>query len=304
MNVEDNATVLSHGVAAGEVRHDSAVIWARCVGGSSVPVTLQHGDREVQTDLEVSEESGWTGTVRIDRLDSATRYTYAVDCGERGRGEFRTAPAPTSSAPLRITWGGDIGGQNSCRDAVDGYSIFERIVEASPDLFLAVGDMVYVDNRCEPVGRYGNAQIPGPPRAPDLETFREHWSYNRADPHLQDLMARVPYVGIWDDHEIRNDSGARDDRGPDGDVSLFPIALRAFMEYLPLSPDLTDPTRIYRRLRWGRHAELFVLDTRQYRDRNDRLDLPDAPKTMLGELQREWLLESLAASDATWRIVA
>ncbi len=294
---------LSHGVASGEVTHDSIVLWARCVGATTVQVRVRGGDREIDSRIAVDAESNWTGRTRVDGLRPATRYEYTVGCGNPTSGSFRSAPPPTSPAPIRIAWGGDIGGQNVCRDVTDGYSIFSRIAETDPDLFVALGDMVYVDNACEEVGRYRNRQVPGPPPAGDLESFRHHWSYNRSDRHLRSLAAQVPYVGIWDDHEIRNDGSASDDRRQGSDTHLFPNARRTFAEYLPMVPPRDDPTRFYRKLRWGRHAEMFILDTRQYRDRNDAPDLPGAGKTLLGERQLDWLLRSLADSDATWRIV-
>jgi alkaline phosphatase D len=54
-------------------------------------------------------------------------------------------------------------------------------------------------------------------------------------------------------------------------------------------------------VRWGRHADVFILDTRQYRSANEMPDGPD--KSMLGAPQRTWLLHGLAASDATWKLV-
>lgn len=56
-------------------------------------------------------------------------------------------------------------------------------------------------------------------------------------------------------------------------------------------------------MRWGRHVELFVLDTRSFREPNDRPDTGPAPKTLLGAEQRAWLLDALAGSDATWKVV-
>ena len=46
-----------------------------------------------------------------------------------------------------------------------------------------------------------------------------------------------------------------------------------------------------------------MLDTRQYRDANIADDSADRPKTMLGREQLTWLKESLAASDATWKVI-
>lgn len=299
----DSKPVLTHGIASGEVTHDSIALWARCVGGDAVPLRLHGGGADITAALQVSAASNWTGSVRIAGLQPATPYQYTIDCGAPAHGRFHTAPLPDTPARARIAWGGDIGGQNVCRDAADGYGIFDRVAEANPDFFIALGDMVYTDNACEKTGRYGNAQVPGPPEAFDLETFREHWSYNRSDRHLQALTAQTPYVGIWDDHEIRNDGAASDDLREGSGIHLFPLALRSFREYLPMPPPPDDPNRLYRALRWGRHAEIFVLDTRQYRDRNDAPDLPGKGKTLLGEQQLEWLLRSLKQSNATWRIV-
>ncbi|MEE8240675.1 MAG: alkaline phosphatase D family protein, partial [Nitrospirales bacterium] len=63
-----------------------------------------------------------------------------------------------------------------------------------------------------------------------------------------------------------------------------------------------DPFRLYRSFRYGADLELFILDTRQYRDRNGDADGPG--KTMLGLAQREWLVEGLSRSTATWKVVA
>jgi alkaline phosphatase D len=81
----------------------------------------------------------------------------------------------------------------------------------------------------------------------------------------------------------------------------MPDGRRAFQEYFPVLGPPEDPTRLYRRVRWGRHAEIFILDTRQYRSSNAAHDGPE--KTMLGVAQRRWLLDSVAASDATWKVV-
>src|SRR4029453_15023115 len=40
-----------------------------------------------------------------------------------------------------------------------------------------------------------------------------------------------------------------------------------------------------------------------YRDANAASDSLDRPKTMLGREQLTWLKESLAASDATWKVI-
>jgi alkaline phosphatase D len=65
-------------------------------------------------------------------------------------------------------------------------------------------------------------------------------------------------------------------------------------------------------LRFGRLADLHILDTRQYRDDQPcgdingpacaEVDCPDAQ--MLGAAQERWLLDGLAAAGGTWQVLA
>jgi alkaline phosphatase D len=69
---------------------------------------------------------------------------------------------------------------------------------------------------------------------------------------------------------------------------------------------------LYRRLAWGRLADLHVLDTRQYRTDQPCGDgnKPPAPEvldpqgTMLGAEQRDWLFDGLARSSSAWNVLA
>jgi alkaline phosphatase D len=217
---------------------------------------------------------------------------------------FRTAPDAGTPRAVSFTFGGDVGGQNVCRDAREGYPIFDAVAAAQPDFFVALGDMIYADDVCLAEGRYGNAQVPGDfPRASRREDWWAHWRYNRADPALQALLARTPVYTVWDDHETANDFGPAEPAPPHAaGISILPLGLRALLDWNPIAEDPRAPLRLFRSVRWGRHLELFLLDLRQYRDANAA---PDAgAKTLLGAAQREWLERSLAASDATWKLIA
>jgi alkaline phosphatase D len=69
---------------------------------------------------------------------------------------------------------------------------------------------------------------------------------------------------------------------------------------------------LYRKASFGRLAELFILDTRQYRtdqpngDRGSELnEAALAPgNSLLGTKQRDWLQSGLAASSARWNVLA
>ncbi len=303
--------VVTHGVAVGDVTAHSAVLWARGDREGTLSVHLSGGRHDRVERLQIRAGDDYTGQLLLEGLRPDVAYRYRVGhthSGAVARGTFRTAPADAAAAPVRLAFGGDVAGQNVCRDAREGFPIMETIRAFRPDVFVGLGDMIYADNACDPVGRYGNAQVPGGfGPATDLAGFWAHWRYSRADASSQRLLASTSYVGVWDDHEVVNDFGPLSDTRSTPPytpgVRLLPIGLEAFLDYTPIAVARNTPKRLYRSLRWGKHLELFVLDTRQYRDANSALDSADRAKTMLGREQLTWLKESLAASDATWKVI-
>jgi alkaline phosphatase D len=299
-----HSPIVTHGVVVGDVTAHSAVVWARADREGTLKIQLSGGRHHGVERLETHAADDYTGQVVLTGLRPDTTYRYRVGSE---RGSFQTAPAAHDREHVRLAFGGDVAGQNVCRDISEGFPIMETIRAVRPDVFVGLGDMIYADNACNAVGLYGNAQVPGPGPAADLATFWAHWRYNRADAASQRLLGSTSYVGVWDDHEVVNDFGPLNDTRSTPPytpgVHLLPIGLEAFLDYTPIAIAPNTPKRLYRSLRWGKHMELFVLDTRQYRDANIAPDSPDRPKTMLGREQLTWLKESLAASDATWKVV-
>jgi alkaline phosphatase D len=302
---ESGGPTLTHGIVVGDVTAHSAVLWARADREGTLAVHLSGGKHKGTARLRFSAADDYTGQVVLNGLRPDTTYRYELGSM---RGSFETAPKASDAEDIRLAFGGDVAGQNVCRDANEGFPIMDTIRRAKPDLFVGLGDMIYADNACDPVGRYGNQQVPGGfGPAVDLPSFWAHWRYSRADTASQRLLASTGYVGVWDDHEVVNDFGPLSDTRSTPPytpgVHLLPIGLDAFLDYTPIAVAQNTPKRLYRSLRWGKQVELFVLDTRQYRDANIASDSPDRPKTMLGREQLTWLKDSLAASDATWKVI-
>jgi alkaline phosphatase D len=280
-------------VAAGDVTASTAVLWARGVGAGELsidvsPVGAEAGSRRVG--FNVRDEDDFTGKARVTELAPATRYRYRVaQDAASAEGEFVTAPAPAEPGRVRFLWSGDLGGAGLCRPARGGFAIFPIMLRHPADFFVFVGDTVYTDVPCKPEAAPG-ADF----RALTLPQYRARHRHNREDAGLQALLQRMSVYAIWDDHEVRNDFA--------GSVEpLMPIGRQAFLDYWPIVPPEDEPGRLYRRVRWGRLLELFILDTRQYRSDNRQ---PDGPgKTMLGAAQRRWLLDAVTSSTATWKIV-
>lgn len=309
--------VLALGVATGDVTDRSALVWFRTVGPSEarvewVPEGVLAPDGSwnfsagsaARTVVTTTQEHDFTATVPLSGLTPATSYRYRVVTSsanvetdspvtvrEAATGRFVTASLHDSSEPVTFLWGGDVGGQQRCRVERSGSAIFDQMLHKRPAFALLLGDLIYGDDRC-----------PSPPNVPGgdflastLDQFRAKHRYQRGDPALQRFLAAVPVYATWDDHEVRNNfSGPHE--------PLMPVGRRALLEYWPIGTPPEDPHRLYRNIRRGADLELFILDTRQYRSRNAE---PDGDhKTMLGAAQRDWLLDTLAHSGATWKVIA
>ena len=113
----------------------------------------------------------------------------------------------------------------------------------------------------------------------------------------------------WDDHEVTNDwspAGTADETGytEDGGSRLVVRAARAFHEFMPIRGAPAQAGRVYRKVGYGPLLDVFLIDMRSYRNSswNRRGDGNDA--CILGPAQLAWLKRELAASDATWKVVA
>jgi alkaline phosphatase D len=129
---------------------------------------------------------------------------------------------------------------------------------------------------------------------------------------MRRFNAEVPQIVLWDDHEVRDNwywerDLAQDDRYKVKSAALLAArARRAFQEYQPIAIDSSDPDRIYRTIPYGPLVEIFALDLRSYRGRNstNRQTTLDDESRIMGKAQLASLEGRLAASRATWKVIA
>ena len=159
------------------------------------------------------------------------------------------------------------------------------------------------------------------PEITDLAAYRARYAQYLADPDLQASRAVAPWLVVWDDHEVENNYAGlvTAGRGRRADVPEPPgPGLPGVVGAHAGSPAPTRAGRrfaIYRAVRWGDLAELVLLDGRQYRS-DQACGSPtlstepacpeafDPARTMLGAEQEQWLGDQLAASTATWPVIA
>src|SRR5690349_19498353 len=145
-----DAPAVTHGAVVGDVSDSSALFWARA--GASAPLHLRiSGGPHDQPDAVMADPArDNTARVHITGLAPGTDYSYRASFGHGPAvtGSFRTAPSPRHAAPFRLDFGGDVAGQNVCKDSVDGFPILDTVRDRRPDVFMGLGDMIYADNAC------------------------------------------------------------------------------------------------------------------------------------------------------------
>jgi alkaline phosphatase D len=187
-----------------------------------------------------------------------------------------------------------------------------------------VGDYIYETNVNERARM--RRHVSGLAQDLSLERFRVHHASYKLDADLRACHEAHPWLLTWDDHEVRNDyDGDHDNFGMSVDELLQVRArgYQAYFEHLPISPTrapVGPNAQMHTRYSWGRLADIWLLDTRQYRSEQACTGLPKsfwkdkmlwhcdataaAERSMLGRGQEHWLAESLAASRGAWRIIA
>jgi alkaline phosphatase D len=231
-------------------------------------------------------------------------------------GSFRTAPRKRRD--VSFTWSGDLAGQGwGINPDIGGYRIFKTMAGLQPDFFLHSGDTIYADGPLTetvalPGGRtWRNVMTPAKSKVCEtLDDFRGAFAYNYLDDNLRAFAAAVPQINQWDDHETHNNwypgQILADDRYTEKRADVLSArAHQAFFEWLPIAPRQRDEFgRIYRKISHGPLLDLFILDMRTYKDPNGTDVYPDPAIGMLGPAQRAWLKRELAASRATWKVIA
>jgi alkaline phosphatase D len=322
------------GVASGDVTYKSAMIWSRVNNQSIMHIKYDNNSEFTHPNSAikwVNNKTDLAGKIKVDNLRPNTKYFYQVwfsspDNGTNSSavlGSFRTAPNPSSSDnSISFIIGADIGGQGFCREVKDGYLIFEKMKSLLPDFYIQNGDMIYAINNCPKDRPDGGQNIPGnfsgiadsnvdwKNEALVHDTYLKHWSYNRADPHLQAFLGNTSMYMQWDDHEVINDFGSKWsywnslNKNRTGYQNLVQAGRETFFNFSPIERNQHDPDRIYRSFHWGKDMDLLILDARSYRSRNDLTDIKQNNKTLLGGDQLSWLKKTLADSKATWKIIS
>ncbi|MFE4657904.1 alkaline phosphatase D family protein [Streptomyces hydrogenans] len=318
------APAFPHGVASGDPLPDGVLLWTR-VTPSPEAVPGSGLGADVRVDWEVAEDRGFARVVASGATTAGAAADHTVKADVRGlrpatayffrftaggtvspTGRTRTAPAADSAAP------GVRFGVVSCANYEAGHFSAYRHLAARADLdaILHLGDYIYEYAS----GVYPKAEDTVRTHEPrheivSLADYRTRHGRYKTDPDLQALHAAHPVVAIWDDHEFANDAwtGGAENHTPGAEgewAARVAAAKRAYFEWMPVRAS-TEGT-VFRRLRFGRLADLHLLDLRSFRSAQAKTGsgtVDDPDRTITGRAQLDWLKSGLAGSDAAWQLV-
>lgn len=333
----------THGVASGDPTQNAVVIWTRLAPDAKGDHSVT-GTWEVAVDdtfgqvlrtgaFATGPERDYTVKVDVTDLPAGRRLSYRFKAGDKTSAIGRAMTLPQGDVKqLRIAL-------FSCSNYTAGYFNAYRHCVARDDIDLAlhVGDYIYEYG----ASKHGGSPVDGGDRnllpAHELKTladYRARHAHYRSDPDLQEIHRRLPFVTVWDDHEIANDAwvdGAENHQTSEGDWhARRAAAVPAYFEWMPIRQASTDGgMRTYRAFTIGNLATLVMLDTRLYgRDKalsyhadvplteeadgmqpdwngfRDRLN--DPKRSILGMEQEAWLEDTLRRSHlqgVKWRIL-
>ena len=313
--------LFQHGVASGDPLQDRVILWTRVTSPEPQEFQLKWEVAE-DRDFQRVVSSGATlarvaddQTARVDAagLSPGRRYFYRFHAGEETSITGRTKTLPAAEAEhLRFA-------QVSCAKFNAGFfNTYARIAERDDlDFLLHLGDYIYEAANIPPAGQTPGADI-GRPFEPlheckTIEDYRKRYNQYRRDPDAQAMHAALPMIAAVDDHEFadgawRGGADVHDDEKDGPWSERLKTCFRVRWEWLPIRhPDPTDTERVYRSVQFGGLADLFLINTRTYRDqplpRVDLVKTDSHERTQLGAAQREWLFSEFESSKSRWQIL-
>jgi alkaline phosphatase D len=317
---------ITHGIQSGDVSIDSGVVWSRADRAARMRVELATTDsfREVirAASVDALPATDFTAKAMLDGLPAGQELFYRVAfedvssglMGDTQVGRFRVAPNDQRS--VSFVWSGDTAGQGwGIDEARGGLRTFATMHRNRPDFFIHSGDSIYADCPIPAEQKLPNGEVfrnlvteEKSHIAATLADYRGNYKYNLLDANLRAFNAEVPVFAQWDDHEVTDDwwpgMPARDG---EGDISeLVANGSRAFHEFMPTHPLVAARGRVYRRIGYGPLLDVFMLDERSYRGPNSggKQETYGPAVHFLGPEQVGWLKRELAASRATWKVIA
>jgi len=241
--------------------------------------------------ITTSEANGYTASFILKRLDPGTLYNYEVYVNGKKvvkpypfkfttqkLWEWREDPPEFSFITGSCAYINDTLYDRPGKPYGGDYRIFETIAGKKGDMMLWLGDNVYLRE-----AEWGTK---------DGMIYR--YTHSRSIPELQRLLASMHHYAIWDDHDFGPNDSDRGWRNKSDALEVFKMFWGNPTYGIDGQPGITTS------FGWS-DVDFFLLDNRYYRAPDKR---KSGERTVLGVHQREWLIDALVSSNATFKMVA
>jgi phosphodiesterase/alkaline phosphatase D-like protein len=249
---------------SGAVTHEGARIVARVATGVKQARLVVTPDR-ANAESTTYPANGWAtpndhsvAAFTLKGLESATRYRYRVETpgGARLDGRFRTYDDGPFSFRLAFA---------SCASTASNHRVFDTIRELTPDLFVHMGDLHYLN-----ISRN------------DADAFRRAYDRVLDSPRQSALYRSTPIAYMFDDHDFGSDNADRT-------WASRAAAEAVYKENVPHYPLAQGAETLHQAFDIGR-VRVIVTDTRSARTPPT---IAREERTMLGSEQLRWLENEL-----------
>ena len=321
-----------HGVASGDPLQDRVILWTRLTPNDSSArlqvtweIALDQQFKQIIKTDKVTTTASQDFTVKVDAtgLKPDQSYFYRFIFGDKTSpvGQTKTLPSSATKVSFAVC---------SCSNYPAGYFyVYREMAKQNVDVVIHLGDYIYEYGAdgyaAEDAAKLGRSlAADNNKEIIKLDDYRKRYALYRKDKDLQALHHRHPFIVIWDDHELANDTwreGAENHQPNEGlflDRKL--AALQAYFEWMPIRPVDDQHTKIYRQFDFGNLVQLTMLDTRiiardeqldyaNYMTANGldiakfQADLTNPARTLMGYTQRDWLIGKLQQSTANWNVL-
>lgn len=335
---DKRSTMFTHGVASGDPLADGVVLWTRAVPDKDF-------EKAVSVAWEVATDKDFETLIHSGTAEAKNAHDFTVKVDVRGLSAGQTYyyrfHTSDSQSPVGTTLTLPEGvvdsvrlGVVSCANYPAGYFNVYRELSKRDDLDVIVhlGDYIYeYSSAADSYAAADAAELDRTfPEDNDLELirlkdYRRRYDIYRSDEDLQALHRKMPFIVVWDDHEVANDAwenGAENHNDGEGDYGTRKLeALQAYFEWMPIRPVIKgNDEAIFRTFRFGNLVDLHMLDTR-HMGRDEPLnylnyftedgldqarfiaDVGSENRTLLGAEQMLWLQASMGYSTATWQVL-
>jgi len=278
--VSKSNLALFGGPMLGRVTDTSACIWIRTPGPAKVQVVASragNSSKLIKSEVrQTTSANDYVALLDIKELTPLSSYEYDIlvdgKSVYKGRSpRFRTYPLKGQKTKFDVGFGG------GARYIPKNERMWDVIASQALSAFFFLGDNVYID-------------------LPNCRTKqRVHYYRRQLRPEYRRLTASTSIYAIYDDHDLgKNDcAGGLDPFTPDWKFQSWKVFKENWNN--PYYGGEEKQPGCWFDFSIG-DVDFFMLDNRYYRSFKDG--------TMLGPVQKKWLLSQLNRSTATFKVIA